>query len=808
MVLNYQDILSYFDNDTLRTDVFINKYALIENNLAETPAQMFHRLANELHRIENYYQNPLSYDYIHYLLADFKYLILGGSSMYGIGNNESYTSLSNCFYIGNNGVDSYGSIMKMDEQLVQLMKRRGGVGIDISHLRPKGAKVTNAAKTSSGAVSFMNRFSNSTREVAQDGRRGALMISIDVRHPDSHLFIKAKEDRTKITGANISVKITDEFMQAVINNKQFATSFPIGAENITYINANKLWEELIAQAHENAEPGVLFWDTAQRNSPSDLYEGYEIKGVNPCGEILLSDFECCRLASINLINFVDNPYTEDAIFRSEDFKEVVYNSQKLMDDIVMLDIQKMNKILEKLDNDRGSNYSEYNTEFDLWVQILLKTIEGHRTGLGITGLGDTLAAMGYSYSLEAVPFIDKLFKNFATASYKASIDMAENRKAFKNCNPALEVNHFYLKRIYDELPIEYKTKWEKYGRRNIANLTVAPNGSISILANVTSGIEPVFELEYKRKRKVDIKDETTTTDANGDHWKTYTVLHKGFDNYLTINNLKEDYYSNEMSKKLVLERSPYYNSTANTLNPIDKVKIQGIIQNWIDHSISVTHNLPKDITKEEVSQIYIEAWKNGCKGCTIYREGSRDGVLVRDTTKEVKHESSFKQHTAIKRPKELFCKLHPIKVDKKDYIVSVGLIENKPFEIFIFPREGEFIEQAICRKMIRGSYNIVMLNGKTIYKDIVKSSGNYGSITRLISLAFRHGAEVRFVVDQLSKDEGDFNSVFKALARVLKEYIKTGAIVTGKQCPECKQDTLIYEQGCHRCTNCGYNGCS
>ena len=480
-----------------------------------------------------------------------------------------------------------------------------------------------------------------------------------------------------------------------------------------------------------------------------------------------------------------------------------------MDDIVNLDIKKMHKILEKLDKDRGTDYSEYNVEFDLWIQILKKAIDGRRTGLGITGLGDTLAAMGYTYSSEANNFIALLFKEFAVASYKASIDMAENRKAFKNCKPELEIKHHYLSRIYKELPVDYQVRWKKYGRRNIANLTVAPNGSISILANVTSGIEPVFELEYKRKRKVDIKDETTTTDANGDHWKTYTVLHKGFENYLIANGLK-DYYdkADEAEKKIIVDFSPYSKSTANTLNPLDKVKIQGIIQNWIDHSISVTHNLPKDITKEEVSQIYIEAWKNGCKGCTIYREGSRDGVLVRDTTKEVKHESSFKQHTAIKRPKELFCKLHPIKVDKKDYIVSVGLIENKPFEIFIFPREGEFIEQAICRKMIRGSYNIVMLNGKTIYKDIVKSSGNYGSITRLISLAFRHGAEVRFVVDQLSKDEGDFNSVFKALARVLKEYIKTGAIVTGKQCPECKQDTLIYEQGCHRCTNCGYNGCS
>ena len=827
--------IKYFGGDELAANVWANKYALRDGDKIYelNPDMMHHRLASEFARIEQHYPNPLSEEEIYELLKDFKYIVPQGSPMSGIGNEYQIVSLSNCFVIGNAGnSDSYGGIMKIDQEQVQLMKRRGGVGHDLSHIRPLGSPVKNSALTSTGIVPFMERFSNTTREVAQGGRRGALMLSISIKHPDAEKFIDAKLEQGKITGANVSVKISDDFMQCVKSGEPFVQQYPIDSPDPLVrkeINAKALWDKIIANAWASAEPGVLFWDTILRESVPDCYAdfGYRTVSTNPCGEIPLCPYDSCRLQAINLYSYVKNPFTPEASFDFDLFKKHVIKGQRLMDDLIDLELEKVDCILNKIDNDPEDDEIK-RVEKNLWLNIKMKCLEGRRTGFGITAEGDMLAALGYRYgSDEASDFSVKVHQTLACSAYRSSVIMAKERGCFPIYDANREKLNPFVQRLAAADP-ELYTEMVANGRRNIALLTIAPTGTVSICTQTTSGIEPVFLVNYKRRKKINPNDKDSSThriikDESGDLFEEYNVLHPKFIDWLKVNgydvnevmSMKED----DLSK--IIAKSPYYKATSADIDWVNKVKMQGAIQKWVDHSISVTVNIPKETTKEVVSTIYQTAWESGCKGCTIYREGSRNGVLV--SNKESKcDESHFGETRAPKRPKKLDAEIIRFKNEKEDWIAVVGMYEGRPYEIFTGKAESfvlpKWVEKGwVIRTKESGDeharydfqfldqdgYHVTMEGLSRMFKK------EYWNYAKLISGILRHGMPIPNVVDLIGKLTFDVDAITtwsNGVARALKRYIKDGT-ETGETCPDCG-GKITYSSGCKSCPNCGWSKCS
>lgn len=814
----YNRSLEYFNGDELAADVFVTKYALTDSqgDIKElTPDDMHRRMAKEFARIEKKYKHPLDEEIIYDLFKYFNYIIPQGSPMSAIGNDYQIQSVSNCFVI-DSAHDSYGGILRTDEEEVQLMKRRAGVGHDsISNIRPKGIATKNAARTTDGIGVFMQRYSNSCREVAQDGRRGALMLTCNVHHPEIKTFINIKRDKKKVTGANISVKITDEFMNAVINDTSYEQKFPIyNAKYINTVSAKEIWMNIIESAWESAEPGVLFWDTIKKYTPSDIYKdfGFSSVSTNPCGEIILSPYDSCRLLSLNLYSYVNKPFIKEAKFDWILYNKHVIIAQKLMDDLVDLELEQIDKILNKIKNDPEPEDIK-NTEYNLWLKIKSSCEKGRRTGLGITALGDCLAALGIQYgSKESIEMTENIYKQLALGSYTSSILMARDRGKFPICDYKLEKDHIFINNIMLNLDDDIVDIYKKYGRRNIANLTTAPTGTVSIMTQTSSGIEPVYNLSYKRRKKINAGENVVPDfiDESGDKWSEYNVYHHKLKQWMAITGETD------------ITKSPYHNSTAYDIDWLASVEIQSRAQKWIDHSISKTCNLPKDVTKEQVSELYIKAWQLGCKGFTIYRQGSRDGVLIEE--EENKNES-FIEHSAPKRPKELSCDIHQVSIKGEAWTVFVGKYENKPYEIFgglskyiSIPKKYKQGKLVKSTKKTNGSsaYDIFYGEGEDTTKihDIVDVFENptHGAFTRTISLSLRHGCPVHYLVEQLQKDdkESDMYSFSKVMARVLKHYIEDG-IKHSKGCgnPDCKsQDSLEYKEGCLTCMSCGWSKCS
>lgn len=823
---------AYFKGDTLAGDVWANKYALKDSkgNIYElTPDEMHHRIAREIARIEKKYPNPLSEDEIYATLKDFRYIVPQGSPMAGIGNDFQISSLSNCFVIGNKGEsDSYGGILKTDQEQVQLMKRRGGVGHDLSHIRPTGSPVKNCALTATGIVPFMERFSNSTKEVAQDGRRGALMMSISIKHPDSEAFIDAKMTPGKITNANVSVRITDEFMNAVKDGKPYIQQFPIDSANPMYkkeIDARSLWNKIIHNAWQSAEPGVLFWDTIIRESIPDCYAdlGFKTISTNPCGEIPLCAYDSCRLLAINLYSYVDNPFTQKARFNASLFSKHVAIAQRIMDDIVDLEIEKIDSILEKIDSDPEDDEIK-SIEVKLWQNIKEKCLQGRRTGIGITAEGDMLAALGKQYaSEEAIDFSTNVHKLLAVEAYRSSVRLAKERGAFPIYNAKREERNPFINRLRQEDKNLYN-EMVKHGRRNIAMLTIAPTGSVSLCTQTTSGIEPVFMVVYKRRRKVNPNDKNVKiafTDSDGNAFEEYNVFHHKFLTWLEVNGYNVDEVMNYDDDKLndVIAKSPYHNATSNDINWVNKVKMQGSIQQWVDHSISVTVNVPKETTEELVSQIYMTAWESGCKGMTIYRDGSRDGVLVAKTEK--KAESPTSEFSVPVRPKAVECDVVRFQNNKEKWIAFVGKIDGKPYEIFLgrlenffvapFVESGWIIKNKDENDKTRYDFQYVDKQGyKTTMEGLSRSfSPEFWNYAKLISGVLRHGMPITQVVNliqNLNVEEENINSWKNGIARALKRYIPNGTIDENEKCPNCGSN-LVFEDGCKHCRDCGYSKC-
>ena len=831
----------YFRGDDLAARVWSTKYALKDSfgNLFElTPDDMHHRLASEIARIEEKYPNPMSEAELFELMRDFKYIVPQGSPMTGIGNHFQVSSLSNCFVIGQDGSnDSYGAIIQLDEEQVQLMKRRGGVGHDLSTIRPNGSPVKNSALTSTGLVPFMERYSNSTREVAQDGRRGALMLSVSIKHPDSEAFIDAKMEQGKVTGANVSVKIDDEFMEHAIAGTPYIQQFPIDAKEPKFskeIDAKALWNKIIHNAWKSAEPGVLFWDTILRESVPDCYAdlGYRTVSTNPCGEIPLCPYDSCRLIAINLYSYVQKPFTKEAYFDFDLFRKHVGIAQRMMDDIIDLEMEKIDKILEKIDSD-PEDISIKRTERDLWVKIRTKTIQGRRTGVGTTAEGDMLAAMGLRYGTEeATAFSVEVHKALALAAYSSSVDMAKERGSFTVFDWKREVNNPYIQRLAEADPELYE-RMKKYGRRNIACLTIAPTGTTSIMTQTTSGIEPVFQPVYKRRRKVNPNDKNVhvdIVDEVGDSFEEYVVFHHKFITWMNANGHAYDpnhRYTNEEIDELVAQ-SPYYKATANDVDWLEKVKMQGAIQKWVDHSISVTINLPNDVSEELVGKLYEEAWRCGCKGCTVYRDGSRTGVL--EGMKEKKKEEKKEGHcvcydnTIRKRPTELECDVVRFQNQRDKWIAFVGLLDGRPYEIFTGladDEEGIALPKSVTKGKIikvatedghhRYDFQFVNTRGfKTTVEGLsYKFDKEFWNYAKLISGVLRYGMPIDQVIKMISglqMDSESINSWKVGVERALKKYIQDGTIVQGQVCPNCGQP-LIYEEGCMHCRECGYSKC-
>ena len=838
-----QASVSYFGGDELAARVWSTKYALKDSygNLYElTPDDMHHRLASEIARIENKYANPLSETELFELLRDFRYIVPAGSPMTGIGNDFQVASLSNCFVIGQDGsADSYGAIIQIDEEQVQLMKRRGGVGHDLSHIRPHGSPVKNSALTSTGLVPFMERYSNSTREVAQDGRRGALMLSVSVKHPDSEAFIDAKMEQGKVTGANVSVKMHDDFMQAAINNQMYTQQYPIDAESPIYtkeVDAAKLWKKVIHNAWKSAEPGVLFWDTITKESVPDCYAdlGYKTVSTNPCGEIPLCPYDSCRLLAVNLYSYVKNPFTAEAEFDFELFKKHVAVAQRMMDDIIDLEVEKIEKILAKVGSDPESE-SIKRTERELWEKILDKTTQGRRTGVGTTAEGDMLAALGLRYGTpEATAFSVEVHKTLALAAYRSSVMMAKERGAFKVYDAKREENNPYIQRIKEADPELYELM-TKYGRRNIACLTIAPTGTTSIMTQTTSGIEPVFQPVYRRRRKVNPNDKNVhvdLVDEVGDSFEEYVVFHHKFITWMNANGYTYDashrYTTAEIDE--LVAKSPYYKATANDVDWLEKVHMQGAIQKWVDHSISVTINLPNDVSEELVGQLYEEAWRCGCKGCTVYRDGSRTGVLegIKEKKKEVskKEEKNcvcFDNKVRV-RPAELECDVVRFQNNKDKWIAFVGIKDGVPYEIFTGladDEEGILLPKSVTKgKIIRvvqedgtKRYDFQFVNSrgfKTTMEGLsYKFDKEFWNYAKLISGVLRYGMPIDQVIKMISSlqmDSETINSWKVGVERALKKYIQDGTVVQGQVCPNCG-NALIFEEGCMHCRECGYSRC-
>ena len=837
--------IEYFNGDELAARVWSTKYALKDSygNLFErTPDDMHHRIASEIARIESKYMNPMTEPELFELMRHFRYIVPQGSPMTGIGNNFQVASLSNCFVIGQDGsADSYGAIIQIDEEQVQLMKRRGGVGHDLSHIRPHGSPVKNSALTSTGIVPFMERYSNSTREVAQDGRRGALMLSVSIKHPDSEAFIDAKMEQGKVTGANVSVKIDDEFMRSAIEGVSYTQQYPINGISPSFkkeIDAKALWKKVIHNAWKSAEPGVLFWDTILRESVPDCYAdlGYRTVSTNPCGEIPLCPYDSCRLLAINLYSYVKNPFTSQAEFDFELFKKHIGIAQRMMDDIIDLETEKIDKILEKIHSDPESD-SIKRTERELWEKIKTKTLQGRRTGVGTTAEGDMLAAMGLRYGTdEATAFSVRVHQTLALAAYRSSVNMAKERGAFEIYDAKREENNPYINRIKEADP-ELYTEMVHFGRRNIACLTVAPTGTTSIMTQTTSGIEPVFQPVYKRRRKVNPNDKNVhvdLVDEVGDSFEEYIVFHHKFITWMNANGHPYDpthRYTQEEVDALVAE-SPYYHATANDVDWLAKVRMQGAIQKWVDHSISVTINLPNDVSEELVGQLYEEAWRCGCKGCTVYRDGSRTGVLEGLKKKdEKKNESKNEEHNCVcfenkvrVRPTELECDVVRFQNNKDKWIAFVGLQDGMPYEIFTGladDEEGLMIPKSVTKgKIIRvvqedgtKRYDFQFLNNrgfKTTMEGLsYKFDKEFWNYAKLISGVLRYQMPIDQVIKMISglqMDSETINSWKVGVERALKKYIQDGTIVQGQVCPNCGEP-LIFEEGCMHCRNCGYSKC-
>ena len=838
----YHASKEYFGGDELAARVWANKYALKDSFghiYEKTPADMHWRIAREVERIENKYANPMKKEQIYELLDHFRYIVPAGSPMTGIGNHHQVASLSNCFVIGLDGdADSYGAVMLMDEEQVQLMKRRGGVGHDLSQLRPKGSPVNNSALTSTGVVPFMERYSNSTREVAQDGRRGALMLSISIKHPDSEAFIDAKMQEGKITGANVSVKLDDEFMQDAIDGTEYTQKFPIDSKNPQIqkkVDAKLLWEKIVHNAWKSAEPGVLFWDTILRESIPDCYAdlGFRTVSTNPCGEIPLCPYDSCRLLSINLYSYVVNPFTPEAYFDFDLFKKHVGYAQRIMDDIVDMEMEKIDLIIEKVKRDPQTDDVK-NTELNLWEKIKRKSGMGRRTGVGITAEGDMIAAMNLRYGTqEATDFSVLVHKTLALAAYRSSVEMAKERGAFQIYDAEREKNNPFVNRIKEADPQLYEDM-VKYGRRNIACLTIAPTGTTSLMTQTTSGIEPVFMPVYKRRRKVNPNDtdvHVDFVDESGDSFEEFIVFHHKFLTWMKVNGYDtEKKYSQEELDELVA-KSPYYKATANDVDWLMKVRMQGAIQKWVDHSISVTINLPNNVDEQLVNRLYVEAWKSGCKGCTVYRDGSRSGVMIAVEKKDKKKDEQEKKHTCEPpqvtevRPKELVCDVVRFQNNKEKWVAFVGLLVGYPYEIFTGLQdddEGISLPKTITKGKIikkvdengKKRYDFQFEN-KRGYKTTVeglseKFNPEYWNYAKLISGVLRYRMPLTNViklVGSLQMDSESINTWKIGVERALKKYIADGTEAKGQKCPVCGQETLVYQEGCLICKNCGASRC-
>ena len=842
----FQASLKYFDGDELAARVWVSKYAMKDSfgNIYEvSPTDMHHRIAKEIARIESKYANPMNEQEVFGLLDHFRYIIPAGSPMTGIGNDHQVASLSNCFVIGIEGdADSYGAIMRLDEEQVQLMKRRGGVGHDLSQIRPKGSPVNNSALTSTGLVPFMERYSNSTREVAQDGRRGALMLSVSIKHPDSEAFIDAKMTEGKVTGANVSVKIDDAFMQAAIDDKPYTQQFPIDAADPQVkkeISAKALWEKIVHNAWKSAEPGILFWDTIIRESIPDCYAdlGFRTVSTNPCGEIPLCPYDSCRLLSVNLYSYVRNPFTPEASFDFDLFKEHVAKAQRIMDDIIDLELEKIDLIMDKIKHDPQTDDIKH-AEYHLWEKIKDKSSQGRRTGVGITAEGDMIAAMGLTYGTqEATDFSVSVHRALALAAYRSSADMARERGAFKVFDAKREAANPFLLRIKEADPSLYDDIMT-YGRRNIACLTIAPTGTTSLMTQTTSGIEPVFMPVYKRRRKVNPNDadvHVDFTDEVGDSYEEYIVYHKKFLTWMEVNGIdtSKRYTQDEIDD--LVARSPYHKATANDVDWLMKVRMQGAIQKWVDHSISVTVNLPNDVSEELVGKLYEEAWRSGCKGCTIYRDGSRSGVMISASKKDKKKSAAQKEKVSSDRipvmavtetrPKELDCDVVRFQNNKEKWVAFVGLLDGYPYEIFTGlqdDEEGIALPKTVTKGRIIKQTNPdgtkrydFQFENKRGYKTTVeglseKFNPEYWNYAKLISGVLRYRMPIDHVIKLVSslqlKDQS-INTWKNGVERALKKYMVDGTEAKGQVCPSCGQETLVYQEGCLICKNCGASRC-
>lgn len=831
----FQAALGYFNNDDLAARVWLNKYALkdSEGNIYElTPDDMHHRMAKEIARIEQNYPNPLSEQEVFDFIKDFKYIVPQGSPMAGIGNPYQTASLSNCFVIGNEGLsDSYGGIMKIDQEQVQLMKRRGGVGHDLSHIRPKGSPVKNSALTSTGIVPFMERYSNSTREVAQDGRRGALMLSVSINHPDVEDFIDAKLEQGKVTGANVSVRIDDDFMQAIKNNTFYTQKYPVHSKNPVFsktIEANKLWEKIVHNAWKSAEPGILFWDTIINESVPDCYAdlGYKTVSTNPCGEIPLCPYDSCRLLAINLFSYVDEPFTKQAFFNFKLFKKHIAAAQRIMDDIIDLELEKIDAIITKIDADPESEEVKL-TELNLWINIRNKTKEGRRTGIGITAEGDMLAALGIQYgSKKGNEFSVEVHKTIAIEAYRASVHTAKERGAFAIFDSEREKENPFIQRLKQADEKLYYEMLE-YGRRNIALLTIAPTGTTSLMTQTSSGIEPVFLPVYKRRRKVNPNDKNARVDFVddlGDSWEEYVVFHHRFKQWMEVNgyDITKNYKQEELDD--LVKKSPYYKATSNDVDWLSKVHMQGAVQKWIDHSISVTINLPNNVTEDLVGKLYLEAWEVGCKGVTVYRDGSRTGVLI---SNEDKKEDKDKILTTfpIKRPQILETDVVRFQNNKEKWIAFIGLIDGKPYEIFTGladDEDGILIPRWAIKGVIIKNRNEdgssrydFQYKNKRGYKTTIeglshKFNPEFWNYAKLFSSILRHGMPIDKIVDlinSLQLDSESINTWKNGVVRTLKRYVEDGTQVKGQVCNNCNSNNLIYQEGCLACKDCGSSKC-
>ncbi len=828
--------LDYFNGDELAARVWVNKYALKDsygNIYEKTPDDMHWRIANEIARIEQRYPNPLSAQELFDLMAHFRYIVPQGSPMSGIGNNYQVGSLSNCFVIGLDGApDSYGGVIKIDEEQVQLMKRRGGVGHDLSHIRPKGTPVKNSALTSTGLVPFMERYSNSTREVAQDGRRGALMLSVSIKHPDSEAFIDAKMAEGKVTGANVSVKIHDDFMEAAIAGKPYVQQYPIDSlhPSVTKeVNAQEIWKKIVHNAWKSAEPGVLFWDTITRESVPDCYAdlGFKTVSTNPCGEIPLCPYDSCRLIAVNLYSYVVNPFTDNAYFDFDLFRKHIMLAQRMMDDIIDLEMEKIDKILSKIEADPETDEVKQ-TEKHLWNKIRTRTLQGRRTGVGTTAEGDMIASLGLRYGTEeATDFSEKVHRALALAAYRSSVEMAKERGSFSIFEAQREEHNPFIARIKDADPELYQDM-VKYGRRNIACLTIAPTGTTSLMTQTTSGIEPVFLPVYRRRRKVNPNDPEVRidyVDESGDAFEEYVVYHHKFVTWMETQGIevRTDYTQDEINE--LVARSPYNKATSNDVDWLQKVRMQGRVQKWVDHSISVTINLPSDVSEELVGQLYVEAWRSGCKGCTVYRDGSRSGVLISVKKEEKKPQQPMITPEMIKRPIELEADVVRFQNNKEKWIAFVGLKDGAPYEIFTGLADDD--NGIFCPKNVEKGKIVKAINedgtkrydfqfvNKRGYKTTIeglsdKFNPEYWNYAKLISGVLRYGMpidQVLKLVSGLELDSQSINSWKNGVERALKKYLPNGTEASGQKCPNCGHESLIYQEGCLICKNCGTSRC-